>query len=149
MGPSSEDPQLPPVNLIPIALQKRKAIVTPAWITHSVSQGECLPCGSYAAVDSLEECTEKHCPDHGPQASSSVSTSPPTSSSKNIAHTSRFAVQRLSPLVCPNQALLAQLDVIRDSRALEGEERSAMSYSRSMAVSHLVTFRITKSSCSH
>jgi len=51
---------------------------------------------------------------------------------------SRFAVQRASPLVCPNQDLVEQLAVIRDARKVDGDERSATSYSRSIAVSPLM-----------
>ena len=47
---------------------------------------------------------------------------------------SRYACQRASPLVCPNQALVRELDVIRRSRALEGEERSSLSYQRAASV---------------
>lgn len=40
----------------------------------------------------------------------------------------------MSPLICPNQTLVNELSVIRRSRELEGEERSALSYSRAIAV---------------
>ncbi|KAF8488161.1 hypothetical protein JB92DRAFT_3017861 [Gautieria morchelliformis] len=114
--------------------QQQKAIVTPTWITESIARQKRLPCGEYVAVCALEKCTTEHCPDHGVQASQfrSVS-SPPPASPKNISYMSRFAVQRASPLVCPNQAMVVQLDVIRNARALDGDERSAMSYSRSIA----------------
>lgn len=46
---------------------------------------------------------------------------------------SRYACQRASPLICPNQALAVELDIIRRSRALEGEERSALSYARAIS----------------
>ena len=61
--------------------------------------------------------------------------SPPleTDTSK-LNYKSRFACQRASPLVCPNQELVRELDVIRQSRALEGEARSALSYQRALSV---------------
>jgi hypothetical protein len=37
--------------------------------------------------------------------------------------------------VCPNQSLCAEFDVLRRSRVLEGNERSALSYARAIAVS--------------
>ena len=49
---------------------------------------------------------------------------------KKLDHTSRYACQRASPLVCPNQDLVRELSIIRQSRMLEGEDRSALSYER-------------------
>ncbi|KAH9856763.1 Nucleotidyltransferase [Lenzites betulinus] len=51
-----------------------------------------------------------------------------------LDYTSRYSCQRASPLVCPNQALAGELDIVRQSRALEGEERSALSYQRAISV---------------
>ncbi|KAI0644908.1 Nucleotidyltransferase [Trametes meyenii] len=51
-----------------------------------------------------------------------------------LDHTSRYACQRASPLVCPNQDLVRELDIIRQSRILEGEDRSALSYQRALSV---------------
>ena len=53
---------------------------------------------------------------------------------EKLDYMSRYACQRASPLVCPNQALVRELDVIRRSRALEGEERSSLSYQRAASV---------------
>jgi hypothetical protein len=115
--------------------QQQKAIVMPSWITESVARQKRLPCGEYVAVCALEKCTTEHCPDHGDRVSQSRSvSSPPPALPKKLSYMSRFAVQRASPLVCPNQAMLVQLDVIRNARALDGDERSSMSYSRSIAV---------------
>lgn len=50
-----------------------------------------------------------------------------------LDYNSRYACQRASPLVCPNQSLAVELDIIKRSRALEGEDRSALSYSRAIA----------------
>lgn len=51
-----------------------------------------------------------------------------------LHYTSKYACQRASPLICLNQALAIELDIIKRSRALEGEERSALSYSRAIGV---------------
>lgn len=60
--------------------------------------------------------------------------SPPIpTNTTNLDWKSRYACQRASPLVCPNQAVAVELDIIKRSRALEGEERSALSYSRAIA----------------
>ncbi len=58
--------------------------------------------------------------------------SPPT---VELDHTTRFCCSRASPLVCVNQPLCGALDVLRRGRALESNERSALSYARAIAVS--------------
>ncbi|TFK87051.1 Nucleotidyltransferase [Polyporus arcularius HHB13444] len=57
----------------------------------------------------------------------------PTNLAK-LDYMSRYACQRASPLVCPNQALVRELDIIRRSRDLEGEARSALSYERAVSI---------------
>lgn len=60
--------------------------------------------------------------------------SPPIQTNlSRLDYKSKYACQRASPLVCPNQALAVELDIIKRSRALEGEERSALSYSRAIS----------------
>ncbi|KZV99651.1 Nucleotidyltransferase [Exidia glandulosa HHB12029] len=58
---------------------------------------------------------------------------PPPSLLERFPPTSRFSVQRLHPLVCPNQALIKELAIIRRARELEGEDRSALSYMRAIS----------------
>jgi DNA polymerase IV len=58
---------------------------------------------------------------------------PPTAFD-GLRHDARYASQRASPLVCVNQTLVEALDVVRRSRHLEGEERSALSYARAISV---------------
>ncbi|KIJ45736.1 hypothetical protein M422DRAFT_29810 [Sphaerobolus stellatus SS14] len=94
-------------------IAKEKAVVTPAWITQSVANKRRLACGDYAAVCSLEECTKENCPDHSPKwQSARESSSPVPTTPRNLSYLARFAVQRASPLICPNQGLLEQLAVI-------------------------------------
>ncbi|CCM02941.1 uncharacterized protein FIBRA_05056 [Fibroporia radiculosa] len=57
----------------------------------------------------------------------------PTNIAK-LNYASRYACQRASPLECPNPGLVKELDVLRRSRALEGEERSALSYARAISI---------------
>ncbi|KAI0685458.1 Nucleotidyltransferase [Cytidiella melzeri] len=59
--------------------------------------------------------------------------SPIPTNTGRLSWKSRYACQRASPLLCPNQSLAVELDIIKRSRALEGEERSALSYSRAIA----------------
>ncbi|KII95670.1 hypothetical protein PLICRDRAFT_225804 [Plicaturopsis crispa FD-325 SS-3] len=126
---------------------KTKSLVTPKWLAESARQGKPMPCGDFAAIRDLREQTVRNCPDSddcGSSAPSSPQIAPlqdidrSTDASDNfehlIDHTSRFACCRRSPIVCPNQALVAHLDIIRHSRDLEGEDRSALSYARAISV---------------
>ena len=58
---------------------------------------------------------------------------PISTNTSKLDHKSRYSCQRASPLVCPNQVLALEVDIIRRSRALEGEDRSALSYSRAIS----------------
>lgn len=140
--------------------KKEKAVVTPDWLRDSARAGKAAPCGDYAALRDLHDSSVIHCPDadcgscdacgssspmpvRSPSPSesrktdtevrvSTDSTTPPSAST--LDPMSPYACQRASPLVCPNQALVDELAVIRRSRELEGEDRSALSYQRAIAV---------------
>ncbi|KAI0937789.1 hypothetical protein AcW1_003856 [Taiwanofungus camphoratus] len=56
----------------------------------------------------------------------------PTNAAK-LDFRSRYTCQRASPLECPNSGLVGELDIMRRARAMEGEERSALSYARAVA----------------
>jgi hypothetical protein len=127
-------------------VQKEKSIVTPQWLLDSVEHNRPMPCGDYAALSDLHNETIQNCPDtnHSDSGSLPPTSSPPspkpatadigTSVSGKLSHKSRFACARASPLVCPNQDLVEQFDVVRRSRALEGEDISALTYARAIAV---------------
>ena len=51
-----------------------------------------------------------------------------------LDHASRYACQRASPLICPNQEIVREFEIIYRSRAMDGEERSALSYERAISV---------------
>lgn len=53
---------------------------------------------------------------------------------------SPYACARASPLVCPNQKLVTELEILRLSRELESKDINALAYARAIAV---------RSSCSH
>lgn len=165
-------------------MQHGKQIVTPQWLSDSVTKKTVLPFEQYYAlkarthgqgdgssIESIRQSLEKEraqTPSEGsqfegpsttsiadvdPVASRSLTptafnpqsqpqTSPLSNSRKPASFgvrtksdNSRFACQRLSPLVCPNQALLQEIGVIKWSRHLEGNSRSALSYSRAISVS--------------
>jgi hypothetical protein len=120
---------------------------------NSVERGVVLPFDDYAALQDLRDEAAHKSPHVNskhrklpiaisPQQHTSVqltidtvaSSSKASQSQKSIGYTSRFACARASPLICPNAGLVAELAVIRRSRDLEGEDRSALSYSRAIAV---------------
>ncbi|KAG8893664.1 hypothetical protein FRC00_010197, partial [Tulasnella sp. 408] len=165
------------------AISRGKQIVTPQWLSDSVTKKTVLPFEQYYAlkarthgqgdgssIESIRQSLEKERPqtpsegsqfegpstpsiaDHDPVANRQLTPTafkpqsqpqtPPLSNSQKStsfgvrtkSDNSRFACQRLSPLVCPNQALLQELGVIKWSRHLEGNSRSALSYSRAISI---------------
>ncbi|KAF8839108.1 Nucleotidyltransferase [Paxillus ammoniavirescens] len=140
-------------------LAKTKAIVTPEWLRHSINSRTLLPCGAYSAISDLRDETERRCP----QVKSNISEhpeTPPDASGESQSSTdqgvsvnaadvaalkpiSRYCCQRASPLICPNQTLVKELDVIRRSRFLEGEERSMLSYARAIATVKASPYRFS------
>jgi len=129
------------------AYQKQKAIVTPQWLLDSAQQDQPLPCSDYAALRELPHETVQNRPDDNCEPNTSFQSSPISSGSKispkvhnivdgriNLDHISRYACSRASPLLCPNQGLVAQLETIHRSREVEGEDRNALSYERAIAV---------------
>ncbi|KAH9021225.1 Nucleotidyltransferase [Lactarius hengduanensis] len=125
-------------------LAKTKALVKPDWLRDSVEQGHPLPCTDYAAFNSQSAVTAL-----SKSGSLSTSSRPPSRaaltppafllppskppSPVELDHTAHFCCSRASPLVCPNQALCAEFDVLRRSRVLESNERSVLSYARAIA----------------
>ncbi|KAF9012521.1 hypothetical protein BDQ17DRAFT_1344069 [Cyathus striatus] len=144
---------------------KQKAIVTPDWLRDSVKADKPLPCGGYAAISELHDETVENCPDRAPRGADSSQSrepqkegttypSPPSSQASDAIqarnqrpedHTSSkvkrnwsasYACQRASPLICPNQTLVTELDILYRSRELEGKHINALSYERAIAVSY-------------
>ncbi|KAI0321488.1 Nucleotidyltransferase [Amylostereum chailletii] len=137
---------------------KSKAVLKPSWLRDSVAQGRALPCRDYVALRDLATSTGAHCPTHSDSGASPSASStrghgpaPPRNhnapeppkdllppevpySAQETSPTARFSCERATPLVCVNQALCEYLDIIRRGREVEGEERSALSYRRAIAV---------------
>lgn len=132
------------------SLARLKPIVSAEWLQNSVRSGFLLPCGDYAALRDLRKETERWCPDKNqgdvvaPEQPELARLKPPlfrdpeeTLDQRDAAaldYTSRYSCQRGSPLTCPNQGLVRELDIIRRCRFVEGEERSMLSYSRAIAM---------------
>ncbi|KAG2043799.1 hypothetical protein BDR03DRAFT_989452 [Suillus americanus] len=139
-------------------IAKTKAIVTPLWLQDSLKSGRFLPCGSYVAVRDLEDETSRN-QDTVQDTSSGSSFYFPSDAEResswqteqdelidateveSLSHNAKYSCLRPSPLVCPNQSLVKEIDIIRRGRNIEGEERSMLSYSRAIAVTypHVIT----------
>jgi len=136
-------------------IAKNKAIVSLEWLYDSVKEGHPVECGKYAALRELQEETAKHCPDDNSKASNETNNTLAGSSTSVQSHllipshipivkpthprvlknwASRRACTRASPLICVNQELAIELDVLRRARELEGMSINALSYERSVAV---------------
>ncbi|KAG1781945.1 hypothetical protein EV702DRAFT_1068193 [Suillus placidus] len=139
------------VYLFQYHLQKTKAIVTPLWLQDSVKFGRPLPCSSYVAIHDLEDETLQNCDTvqdtssgssfhfpSGAEKESSRQTEPDelidATEVESLSYNAKYSCLRPSPLVCPNQSLVKEIDVIRRGRNVEGEERSMLSYSRAISV---------------
>lgn len=136
-----------------ISEQRQKAIVTLDWLRESAKAGRLLPCGDYAALPELEEETEQHCPH--PDSEQSAHHSHSRSPSENKHQTSsnnrptaretdaavfnnwraKYACQRASPLVCPNDNLARELSILCRDREMEGLAINALAYERAIGVS--------------
>ena len=130
-----------------------KTVVIPKWIEDSLLNERLMPVVDYIPIDELKE-DAKHSaravhakvePALPNKASTSQSTTHSgLSKAKNSTalgtstYTPRwkssYACQRHSPLVCPNQDLLDELFVIKRAREVDGDQRSALSYSRTISV---------------
>lgn len=119
-------------------MQKQKAIVTPDWLRESVKQKTIVECGHYAALPELYDETVKHCPEEDSSGPSQSSKPPPVVKPTNSRifknWAAKYACTRASPLICVNQALATELDVLRRHRELESLSINALSYERSVAV---------------
>jgi DNA polymerase mu len=143
-------------------IAKTKAIVTPSWLQDSVKSNRFLPCSSYVAVHSLEDENSQN-QDTVRELSSGSSFHFPSGTEKDIflqteqnelivateveslSYNAKYSCLRPSPLTCPNQSLVKEIDIIRRGRNVEGEERSMLSYSRAISVikayPHVITER--------
>lgn len=98
-----------------------------------------MPCGDYAAIQELHTETAHNCPN--PKGSDECSGNPQPEAevtpSSLLSYKAQYACQRASPLVCPNQSLAEEIDILRRARELEGEAMSALAYERAVGVGPL------------
>lgn len=123
--------------------QTSKAVVTPEWLQDSTKSSILLPYGSYIALRDLRDEKATRRPDNNRGEGEELSCFDDPENVVNLPdldlldHTSRYSCQRASPLICPNQDLVRELDIMRRCRNLEGEERSMLSYARAIGVSQV------------
>jgi len=113
---------------IPWNIARQKSIVTPAWLRQSIKDGHPVKCGPYAAFQELQESKRE---DNSGLPQVGVK---PTPRRVFDNWKAKYACQRASPMVCLNQALAAELNVLTRSRELEGLSMNALSYEKSVAV---------------
>jgi len=124
--------------------QTSKAVVTPEWLQDSIESGFLLPYSDYIALRDLRDEGVARRPGNDREGALRRLAPSPSNDPEDVVdprdlavldHTSRYACQRASPLICTNQDLVRELDIIRRCRNLEGEERSMLSYARAIGVS--------------
>ena len=139
------------------AMQRQKAIVTPSWLHQSIQNGHPVECGTFAAIRELHDDTVENCPTdeaHVSDASPAIErttdlrpayTEPkvkPTDPRVFKNWAAKYACQRASPLVCVNQALAMELNVLTKSRELEGLSMNALSYEKTVGVCSILFTRV-------
>lgn len=132
------------------SMQRHKTIVTPQWLLDSLHKRKFLAYGTYLALRNLRREEQEASADGddtqyvqaystGPQ----IDGAPPAPMSPrsiaqltgdNNSYQHPYACMRLCPLVCPNQALVDQLGIIKVSRELEGQGVNALAYERAISV---------------
>lgn len=117
---------------ISLKTAKSKVILIPGWVTQSVISQKLLSFEDFYAICPLKKCTLEYCLEHNQKMQNEDQ--PMIPPPKHLSYTSKFAVQRASPLISHNQDFLHQLAVIREARFLDNEKRSFMSYTRAIGI---------------
>ena len=107
----------------------------------SIKQGKRQPYNQYRALhvrqgETADNATSSSDHGDGPVDDEEVT----TSAQADLSQTARLACLRESPLICPNQELVEQIDVIRRARELDADWRGVLSYARAIAVGLLKSF---------
>jgi DNA polymerase IV len=118
--------------------QDNKPIVKPEWLEKSIKEGKRQPYNQYQALyvrqGKFTDVAESS-GDHSHDSADGEELA--TSAQADLSATAKFVCQRELPLVCPNQELVEQIDVIRRARELDMNWQSALSYARAIAVGSL------------
>jgi DNA polymerase mu len=115
--------------------QDRKPVVTPEWLERSIKEGKRQPYRQYQALHVLRGKTPYDVETSDGRDGVSVHDEEvSTSVQADLSPSAKLACQRESPLVCANQELVEQIDVLKRARELDLNWQSALSYSRAIAV---------------
>jgi len=123
--------------------QDKKPVVQPEWLEESIKKGKRQPYSQYQALYVKQgEVTidTESSGDHNDDSADEEEVT--TSAQADLSATAKFTCQRESPLVCLNQELVEQIDVIRRARELDMNWQSALSYARAIAVGSLRQLRM-------
>lgn len=133
-----------------------KTFVKAEWVHDSVADEKQKPFEAYALVidkplpgsSPPAERPTPHPKQHKPRAQPTSHPAFPTYTQKELQDryvNSNFACQRLSPLICINETLIRELDIIKQGRLLlDGNERSSLSYGRAIAAIKSYPWLITR-----
>lgn len=118
------------------SFQRQKSVVTPAWLRQSIKDMHPVESGLYAAFEELHDSESNQDVNSEPH----LLLCPPQVRMKATPRrvlqnwNAKYACQRASPMVCVNQTLAAELNVLARSRELEGLSMNALSYEKSVGV---------------
>ncbi|KAF8342714.1 uncharacterized protein EI90DRAFT_2903568 [Cantharellus anzutake] len=134
---------------INLDLASRKIVVDPNWLRACAQTNDCAPFQPYSSMSfpalsgspQLQRAfgaAPNHELEYAGETSfeTTLSEATPAVPDPSISYKARLSTHRLSPLICPNQALALEFAVIMKWRALEGDARSELSYSRSIGVTY-------------
>ncbi|KAF9777864.1 hypothetical protein BJ322DRAFT_514143 [Thelephora terrestris] len=114
---------------VPVAIIDQKPILKPEWLEKSIKEGKRQPYHQYQALylSQDEAANGVELPDDH------YDRTIVTSAQAALSPSAKYACQRQSPLVCPNQDLVEQLAVLKRARELDLNWESALSYARAIA----------------
>jgi hypothetical protein len=130
---------------------RRVEIVSPQWIYDSVSLGVKQPFENYRMLEAppTRRRSTKTAPavkaEEAPSLAPSSSDLQPESArptSPAFDPSTSLSCKHVTPLISPNEDLARQLKIISESRRLEGNERSALSYSIAIAAIKTVPHKL-------
>jgi DNA polymerase IV len=120
--------------------QDQMPIVKPEWLEKSIKGGKRQPYDKYQALYIKQGEAADNGASSGGHGNTAVDGEGVTTSAQaDLSPAAKLACQRESPLVCPNQELVEQIDVLKRARELDVDRRGTLSYARAIAVGSLKT----------
>ncbi|KAG8815000.1 hypothetical protein FRC17_000901 [Serendipita sp. 399] len=126
---------------------QERPVVSPSWLKESAAANKLQDCNEHLAIEYLKPPVSLPKPrGHGHKLQGTGSKLSPIELSDeenfNPASMSRYCVERQTPLVCPNNDLVAQLAIVKRSRWLDGEDVKALAHSRTIAAIKAYPYKI-------